>query len=183
MGRNNTFCFKSIHNKINQVHTRSLHAEENAFLQLTKYGSPGISGGNLFTTASPCELCAKKAYQLGIKQIYYIDPYPGISNNHILRSGSQQPTVTLFSGAVGRAYHDLYEPLMPLKDELARIASQDPLNQGYEALYSGAVTQAQHIAQGLQAANSSDECQSAITAIEELLLTVKRLSETTSSAD
>jgi len=102
----------------NQVHTRALHAEENAFLQLSKYGSHGISGGCLFTTASPCELCAKKAYQIGIKKIFYIDPYPGISNSHILCSGSYRPEVILFSGAVGRAYHEMYSPTMPFKDEI-----------------------------------------------------------------
>ena len=63
----------------NQVHTRSLHAEENAFLQLAKYGTQGIQNGVLFTTASCCELCAKKAYQLGIKKIYYIDMLNTIS--------------------------------------------------------------------------------------------------------
>ena len=55
------FCFKDAYNAItkkeNQVHTRSLHAEENAFLQLARRGSPGIAGGVLYTTASPCELC------------------------------------------------------------------------------------------------------------------------------
>lgn len=82
-GRLYPYCFKDIYNEIigekNQVHTRSLHAEENAFLQISKYGGQGVEGGFLFTTASPCELCAKKAYQLGIQKIYYIDPYPGIS--------------------------------------------------------------------------------------------------------
>ncbi|WP_235846252.1 deaminase [Morganella psychrotolerans] len=57
----------------NQVHTRSLHAEENAFLQISKYGGTGVQHGSLYTTASPCELCAKKAYQLGIKEIVFID--------------------------------------------------------------------------------------------------------------
>lgn len=121
-GINPTYCFKSLHNEVegekNQVHTRSLHAEENAFLQLTKYGGSAIKGGKLFTTASPCELCAKKAYQLGIKQIVFIDPYPGIARDHILSIGNNQPIVTQFIGAVGDAYHKLYTPLMPMKDEL-----------------------------------------------------------------
>lgn len=124
-GRNFSFCFKDVYNEVedkqNQVHTRSLHAEENAFLQITKYGGGGIKGGVLFTTASPCELCSKKAYQLGISQIIYIDPYPGISNDHILNSGDKKPELTLFSGAVGCAYHTLYQPLMPFKDELQMI--------------------------------------------------------------
>lgn len=29
----------------------------------------------------------EKAFQLGIKKIYYIDPYPGIAQTHILRFG------------------------------------------------------------------------------------------------
>ena len=121
-GRNISYCFKSEYNsmteKSNQVHTRSLHAEENAFLQISKYGGRGIKGGNLFTTASPCELCAKKAYQLGIENIFYIDPYPGIAMTHILMGGENNPKMILFSGAIGRAFHRLYTPILAYKDEL-----------------------------------------------------------------
>lgn len=130
-GRNISYCFKSVYTKTdkklagNQVHTRSLHAEENAFLQIAKYGGQAIIGGNLFTTASPCELCAKKAYQLGIKNIFYIDPYPGIASEHILSAGDKKPTLILFAGAVRSAYHRLYEPLMSYKDELGIIIKSD----------------------------------------------------------
>lgn len=127
-GVNLTYCFKDIHNSIhvtgqiyNQVHTRSLHAEENAFLQLAKYGSSGIKGGKLFSTACCCELCAKKAYQLGIKEIYYIDSYPGISQKHILECGDNRPKMILFHGAVGRAYVSLYNPFLSLKDEIEEV--------------------------------------------------------------
>lgn len=121
-GRNLSYCFKDLKNSIdsksNQVHTRSLHAEESAFLQLTKYGGTGINGGKLYTTASPCELCAKKAYQLGIKEIIYIDPYPGIARDHILSIGTNPPKLIQFMGAVGKGYHQLYDSAMPYKDEL-----------------------------------------------------------------
>ncbi|MCC8068393.1 MAG: hypothetical protein LIO71_01305 [Ruminococcus sp.] len=126
-GVNLSYCFKDIHTTIeekqrgNQVHTRSLHAEENAFLQLAKYGTTGIKGGKLFTTASCCELCAKKAYQLGIKEIIYIDTYPGITSDHILDCGDNRPQLVLFNGAVGRAYVELYQQLMPLKDEVENV--------------------------------------------------------------
>ncbi|MDR8402326.1 hypothetical protein NE850_39115 [Paraburkholderia sp. USG1] len=124
-GRNLSYCFKTAYNTIsddgNQVHTRSLHAEENAFLQIAKYGGQSIAGGYLFTTASPCELCAKKAYQLGIRKIFYIDPYPGIAISHVLGSGTMKPDLQLFEGAIGSAYHDLYQPVMPYKDELPRL--------------------------------------------------------------
>jgi dCMP deaminase len=121
-GRTISYCFKDMYNrcvnKEDKTYTRSLHAEENAMLQVAKYGGMGLKDGRLFTTASPCELCSKKAYQLGISDIFYINPYPGISRNHILHAGSNPPELHLFSGAIGRAYHQLYEPIMPQKDEI-----------------------------------------------------------------
>lgn len=126
------YCFKDAYNAVtgekNQVHTRSLHAEENAFLQLAKHGNSGIEGGQLYTTASPCELCSKKAFQLGIKEIIYVDPYPGISSKHILAAGikSLRPSLRLFGGAVGNAYHRLYEAVLPIKDEFAARLRDDP---------------------------------------------------------
>jgi len=129
-GLNCSYCFKDFQNyfeeKENQVHTRSLHAEENAMLQISKYGGQPLKNGILFTTASPCELCSKKARQLEISQIYYIDPYPGISNWHILRDGKSHPDLILFSGAVGTAYHKLYDPIMSYKDELAHLINKRP---------------------------------------------------------
>ncbi|PIF63221.1 deoxycytidylate deaminase [Flavobacterium sp. 11] len=127
-GRNCPYCFKTAYNAFsgekNQVHTRSLHAEENAMMQISKSGGQGLRDGFLFTTASPCELCAKKAYQLGVRTIYYIDPYPGISRNHILKSNEKtDPEMVLFSGAVGKAYHKLYEPFLSQKDELALLTN------------------------------------------------------------
>jgi hypothetical protein len=113
-------------NDKNQVYTRALHAEENAFLQISKYGGTQVKGGYLFTTASPCELCAKKAYQLGIKSIYYIDPYPGISQSHVLNFGKDNnPKMKLFYGAIGQAYLDFYEPRMAVKDELELLTGVD----------------------------------------------------------
>ncbi len=132
-GRVYPYCFKDIYSEMkaknsegniiekNQVHTRSLHAEENAFLQICKYGGIGLEGGFLFTTASPCELCAKKAYQLGIEKIYYIDPYPGVSEDHILECGTRRPKMILFDGAIGRAYTQLYMQIIPYKDEISYL--------------------------------------------------------------
>lgn len=139
-GKNCSFCFKSFHNAFegekNQVHTRSLHAEENAMLQITKFGGQGIKNGNLYTTASPCELCSKKAYQLGIKNIYYIDPYPGIAKTQILEGGKNNPTLIMFQGAVGRAFHKLYEPYMAYKDEISILTGIKPKEKIEDSLKS-----------------------------------------------
>lgn len=132
-GKPISYCFKDIKNSIdgdkNQVHTRALHAEENAFLQISKYGGMPIDDGYLFTTASPCELCAKKAYQLNINTIIFIDPYPGVANDHILNCGVNQPILKLFTGAIGRAYQQLFEPILPYKDELEIGMDLDIPNQ------------------------------------------------------
>ncbi|GHU72367.1 hypothetical protein FACS189450_10020 [Spirochaetia bacterium] len=122
-GLQSRYCFKDIYNsysdnKKNPVHTRSIHAEERAFLALVSAGGTTIAGGCLFTTSSPCELCSKKAYELGIKKIYFIEPYPGISQSHVLGIGKNRPEMILFSGAVGSAYTRIYTPVIPIKDEL-----------------------------------------------------------------
>lgn len=123
-GRSLPYCFKDIYNEItgekNQVYTRALHAEETAFINLNKTGAKSIKDGFLFTTSSPCELCSKKAMHMGIKRIYYIQPYPGISNTHVLSAGDKdnRPELELYTGAIGRAYTQLYTPLIPKKDEL-----------------------------------------------------------------
>ena len=129
LGLNDSFCFKSIQNEIdgqkNQVYTRSLHAEENAFLQASKYGNSEIIGGQLFTTASPCFLCAKKAYQLGIKRVVYIEAYPDISNEQVFEIGSHDIEVVHFRGATGLAYQKLYEPIFSYKDELKALNKKE----------------------------------------------------------
>lgn len=124
------YCFKDIYAGItgsnNQVFTRSLHAEENAFLQIAKNNSHLKRGGYLFTTASPCALCSKKAYQLGIKKIFYIDPYPDISKTHVLSFGIEDnPELCLFKGAIGNAFVSLYAPRIPYKDELEILTGRN----------------------------------------------------------
>lgn len=127
-GLNYSYCFKKLHNtyelKDNQVHTRSLHAEENSMLQISKFGGQPLENGTLYTTASPCELCAKKAYQLGISKIIYIDPYPGITNDHVLNNGYAIPDMKLFTGVIGRAYMKLFEPILPFKDEISLVLDE-----------------------------------------------------------
>ena len=118
------FCFKDIHQDMiherDQIYTRSLHAEERA---IAMCGRERTRGGYLFTTSSPCELCAKKAKEGGIKKIYYIEQYPGISQTHILNIGKKQnwAEYVLFVGAIGSAYTKLYTPIMPYKDELKAL--------------------------------------------------------------
>ena len=78
----------------------------------------------MFVTASPCELCSKKSYQLGIRDIYYIDPYPGIATSHILKLGEKptNPDLHIFFGAIGSAYVSMYSQRFATKDELQLLS-------------------------------------------------------------
>lgn len=121
-GQSYPYCFRSRYNKYkgnkDAVNTRSLHAEENTMLRITKMGGLGLDGGIMFVTASPCILCSKKAYQIGIKEIVYLDPYTDIAPELILMCGYDQPKLRPFMGAIGETFYKLYQPFMPYKDEL-----------------------------------------------------------------
>ena len=118
-----SYCFRARFNKYkgpkDQVNTRSLHAEENTMLRLARSGGQGLKGGTMYVTASPCVLCSKKAYQIGIKEIVYLDPYTDIAPDLILACGFNQPKLRPFMGAIGETFYKLYKPFLPYKDELA----------------------------------------------------------------
>ena len=116
---------KLISNFKNPTRERALHAEENAFLQSSKVGGGSLQESVLYTTASPCQLCAKKAMQLGIKRIVYIDAYPDISNTQTLRSGSKEkyPKLDAFFGVAESAFMKLYKPIINVKDEVEALHS------------------------------------------------------------
>jgi len=169
------YCFKDVYNSLkgdrNQVHTRSLHAEENAFLQLAKYGGQGIQNGYLFTTASPCELCSKKSYQLGIKEIYYIDPYPGISFSHVLKFGNtHNPQLNLFYGAIGNAYVSLYTQRMPIKDELQLLTGISGKKAkkylAHEAIYRLGVQDIKYVSREISFCFDTRDCIRSIEKVE-----------------
>ncbi len=133
LGLRYSYCFRSQYNKFtgtkDQVNTRSLHAEENTMLRLAKSGGNGLKDGIMYVTASPCVLCSKKAFQIGIREIVYLDPYTDIAPDFILRCGWNTPKLKAFKGAIGVTFYKLYRPFMPYKDEIAILdrSFQEPL--------------------------------------------------------
>lgn len=114
------YCFKDINSDIREpMKSRAMHGEEKA---LAMCGSE-CEGGFLFTTSSPCEMCAKNAKNHKIKRIYYIEPYPALSEKQYSHSGDKENRAEhiLFTGAVGRAYTQMYTPLMQCKDILSNL--------------------------------------------------------------
>lgn len=51
------------------------HGEENAIVQASYHGV-SINGSTLYTTFSPCLMCAKMCINSGIVEIVYADEYP-----------------------------------------------------------------------------------------------------------
>ena len=99
--------------------TRALHAEENALFQSIKNRSGNLIGSTLYTTDQPCTLCSKKAYQLGINRIVYIQDYPGRALDQTIRIGNRRNiNIARFQGITGSSYFKLFSNLMPKKDIL-----------------------------------------------------------------
>ena len=117
-----SYCFKSEYSKVTheraQENSRSMHGEERAFHLC---GNKMLAkGGCLFTTSSSCERCTIIANEYGIKKIYYIENYPGISQVHVNASGEEKVRAEfiLYKGVIGASYVKLYTPILPMKDEL-----------------------------------------------------------------
>lgn len=117
---NRPFCFRSeyarLKNERGSEFTRALHAEENAILQTAKLGGMSVQGATLYTTASTCTLCAKKAYHLDVGRVVFIDEYPGIARDQTIVTGKKDIVFNQFEGITGSAYFSLFSPLMPEKD-------------------------------------------------------------------
>jgi deoxycytidylate deaminase len=104
---------------------QALHAEENAIIQTSKIGGMGMHGGKIYTTSAPCELCAKKIQQVGISEIIYTEPYPGISEQVFLRKAFSKISVRQFEGVMPHSYFRLFKVSEDQKEW------QEMYNQGF----------------------------------------------------
>ena len=87
-------------------------------MQMVRYGGESLRGGIIYVTASPCEICSKKLYQIGVRKIVYIDPYPGIAPWQVISSGFLRPDLVYYEGVYGASYFKLYSHFIDYKDEL-----------------------------------------------------------------
>jgi deoxycytidylate deaminase/dephospho-CoA kinase len=99
---------------------RSLHAEENAILNLSKFGVrlPHFHHVNhentknfletcvLFSTTFPCNLCANKIVTVGIKKVVYAEPYTMEEARNVFEK--QHVILERFQGVKSRAFFRLY---------------------------------------------------------------------------
>jgi deoxycytidylate deaminase/dephospho-CoA kinase len=84
----------------------SLHAEENAIINLARTGrSIPLETCTLYTTTYPCRLCANKIVNLGLRRIIYLEPYPDPVAKEIL---GNQVKDEFFEGVTFKAYSRIY---------------------------------------------------------------------------
>jgi len=86
---------------------RALHAEETAILQGTRTGGPALSGAVLYTTTFPCLLCAKMIVHAGIKEVVYVEAYPGREATEFLKDAGV--SITRFEGVKAQAFYRLFK--------------------------------------------------------------------------
>lgn len=119
------YCFKSLENENikDPMRARAMHAEEKALNLCGEHAR----GGFLFTTSSPCEMCSKNAKNHRISRIYYIEPYPGDAEYQYTQSGLPENRAQhiLYTGAVGRAYTQMYSQIMPFKDIIKTLGAPE----------------------------------------------------------
>ncbi len=88
---------------------RSLHGEENAIMNLVGRGVD-LAESTIYVTTYPCNLCANKIVQAGIKKVVYFEPYPVEEAKQILKEGGVE--TESFEGVTFRAFFKFfkYEP-------------------------------------------------------------------------
>ncbi len=86
---------------------RALHAEETAILHAPRLGGVAHLGMRIYTTTFPCHLCAKKIVHAGIKEVVYVEPYPGEEAAELLKRASV--VTTRFEGVKAYAFHKLFK--------------------------------------------------------------------------
>ena len=97
---------------------RALHAEESAIIEAAKTGLP-LREGVIFTTTFPCNLCANKIVNVGLKKVVYVEPYPQKRAIETLKQNNIE--IELFEGVKSLAFFDLFKRI----EEIERLEKKE----------------------------------------------------------
>ena len=87
-------------------HCRVLHGEESAILNLVGR-SVDLESSTMYVTTFPCNLCANKIVQAGIKNVVYFEPYPVEEAKEIFKEAGVYTEP--FEGVTFRAFFKFYQ--------------------------------------------------------------------------
>ena len=85
---------------------RVLHGEESAIMNLVGRGVD-LEGSTMYVTTFPCNLCANKIVQAGIKKVVYFEPYPVEEAKKIFKEANVKTKA--FEGVTFRAFFKFYQ--------------------------------------------------------------------------
>lgn len=96
--------------------SRAVHAEMHAIITAGKNNGDRIAGGKLFCTTYPCHSCARHIIAAGIREVYYIEPYPkslairlhgdAITENE---SANEKVRILPYEGVSPSRYYSLFQ--------------------------------------------------------------------------
>lgn len=85
---------------------RALHGEESAILNLVGRGVD-LERSTIYVTTYPCNLCANKIVQVGIKKVVYFEPYPVEEAKKIFKDA--MVVAEPFEGVTFRAFFKFFQ--------------------------------------------------------------------------
>ncbi|WP_295376350.1 anti-phage dCTP deaminase [uncultured Pseudacidovorax sp.] len=111
--------------------SRAVHAEMHAILSASRVAGDRILNGNIFVTTYPCHSCARHIVAAGIRNVYFIEPYPKslatrLHKEDVTEDVAQQSKVRLFQydGIAPRRFIDIFEAGSRKKDGKMSLLSK-----------------------------------------------------------
>ena len=84
-----------------------------------------LKGATIYITTYPCELCAKKIQQAGIKRILFVEPYPKVlSKGMYLKEGVRKVEIEQFEGVKAYSYMKLFKSFMDQKEKQVLVHNE-----------------------------------------------------------
>jgi deoxycytidylate deaminase len=125
---------------------RAVHAEMEALLSLIRSGNKLTKDSSMYVTTEPCHNCIKHIIVAGIKNVFYIEPYPkslGLEfHSDALESGPNndinRTKVNLipYSGIAPHRFHDFFLLIGDRKDDNGHYQIRSKEDQSENPIYA-----------------------------------------------
>lgn len=130
--------------------SRSVHAEMDAILELSRKGTRLPEGATLYSTTYPCHSCARHIVAAGIERVVYLEPYSkslaiDLHNDSIADNMSDEESVGKvrfrpYQGVSPRLYKMIYMKNGDLKDGSGNMLTPDKLRKNSTSLWTKSFT-------------------------------------------
>ncbi|MEW8437489.1 MAG: deaminase, partial [Candidatus Thiodiazotropha taylori] len=115
--------------------SRSVHAEMDALVSLSRTGTRLPHNSTLYTTTYPCHNCARHIIASGIKRVVYLEPYKkslaidlhddAIADNLPVEEVGDRVRFEPYVGVAPRLYQAVYRQVGERKDDLGAALPEE----------------------------------------------------------